>query len=556
MAIDLGTNNNILATRTFNNNFVEDELVLLGSGAITVTQSGDSATFVFDASATPLAVEQDGVSVGDFATLDFGEYLTAVDNAGEALIGVSGLVTTNTVQTIDADKTFGGDVIVEGNFTVSGTTTTVLSETVLVEDNIFGLNTNHTGAPTEDAGLYVERGTEDGVIVFWDESEDHWAIGITTDSGATITSVDNLVYASELTTVSGDLVTYVNTVSGDLSSEIDADIASLSGYAEGAFVNTSGDTMTGFLTLNADPTANLHAATKQYVDSSVAGAVVDAQNDGAAVHDAVGTFNFETGLAATSGAGGVLNISVSGVASTADLLSYSGYAESQFIDTTEIVTISGDAVSEANTYTDGEITSLSGFVDTNFIDTTEIVTISGDAVSTANTYTDGEITSLSGYAEGAFVNVSGDTMTGFLTLNADPTANLHAATKQYVDSSVAAVAVSGSNDGSLVHGEVQNFDFGTGLVASSGTAGTLEVNVSGVVLTTTNQSIAGDKTFTGDTVMDGLLTSNAGFVTSSGATPASASATGQEGEIRWSDDYLYVAVGTNSWKRTPIMTWA
>jgi hypothetical protein len=35
-------------------------------------------------------------------------------------------------------------------------------------------------------------------------------------------------------------------------------------------VNKSGDVMTGFLTLNANPTANLQAATKQYVDSQVA----------------------------------------------------------------------------------------------------------------------------------------------------------------------------------------------------------------------------------------------------------------------------------------------
>ena len=38
------------------------------------------------------------------------------------------------------------------------------------------------------------------------------------------------------------------------------------------FINTAGDTMTGPLVLNADPTIDLHAATKQYVDSSSGGA--------------------------------------------------------------------------------------------------------------------------------------------------------------------------------------------------------------------------------------------------------------------------------------------
>lgn len=38
-----------------------------------------------------------------------------------------------------------------------------------------------------------------------------------------------------------------------------------------SYVRKFGDTMTGFLTLNADPTNDLHAATKQYVDSSTVG---------------------------------------------------------------------------------------------------------------------------------------------------------------------------------------------------------------------------------------------------------------------------------------------
>jgi len=37
--------------------------------------------------------------------------------------------------------------------------------------------------------------------------------------------------------------------------------------AESLFVNVSGDTMTGFLSLHADPTNALHATTKQYVDN-------------------------------------------------------------------------------------------------------------------------------------------------------------------------------------------------------------------------------------------------------------------------------------------------
>lgn len=41
--------------------------------------------------------------------------------------------------------------------------------------------------------------------------------------------------------------------------------------ADARYVNITGDTMTGFLTLHAAPTNNMHAATKQYVDASSAG---------------------------------------------------------------------------------------------------------------------------------------------------------------------------------------------------------------------------------------------------------------------------------------------
>jgi hypothetical protein len=53
--------------------------------------------------------------------------------------------------------------------------------------------------------------------------------------------------------------------------------------------------------------------------------------------------------------------------------------------------------------------------------------------------------------------LAGGTMTGFVTLHANPTSNLHAATKQYVDSNAILVADGG------------NFDSGASLVTSSST---------------------------------------------------------------------------------------
>ncbi|HWL08684.1 MAG TPA: hypothetical protein VNQ76_09775 [Planctomicrobium sp.] len=38
-------------------------------------------------------------------------------------------------------------------------------------------------------------------------------------------------------------------------------------------------------------------------------------------------------------------------------------------------------------------------------------------------------------------------------------------------------------------------------------------------------------------------------------TPASASATGNQGDICWDDDYVYVCVATDTWKRSALTTW-
>lgn len=79
-----------------------------------------------------------------------------------------------------------------------------------------------------------------------------------------------------------------NVVAADITALVDA-----------TYINVSGDTMTGFLTLNADPSTALHAATKQYVDALAAGqrdkqavraiaiANVNISNPGTAVFDGV-----------------------------------------------------------------------------------------------------------------------------------------------------------------------------------------------------------------------------------------------------------------------------
>ncbi len=72
-------------------------------------------------------------------------------------------------------------VVIAGNMTVEGTTTTVNSNTVSIADNIVTLNSDATGTPTQNAGVEVERGDEANVQLRWNEGSDKWTF---TNDGA------------------------------------------------------------------------------------------------------------------------------------------------------------------------------------------------------------------------------------------------------------------------------------------------------------------------------------------------------------------------------------
>jgi hypothetical protein len=72
-------------------------------------------------------------------------------------------------------------VVIAGNMTVEGTTTTVNSNTVSIADNIVTLNSDAAGTPTQNAGIEIERGDEANVQLRWNEGSDTWTF---TNDGA------------------------------------------------------------------------------------------------------------------------------------------------------------------------------------------------------------------------------------------------------------------------------------------------------------------------------------------------------------------------------------
>ena len=79
----------------------------------------------------------------------------------------------------------GANLTLSGDLTVNGSTTTLDTTNLAVEDNLMELNAGVT-SNANDAGFLIERGsTGDNAIFMWDESADKFTLGTTTATGTT-----------------------------------------------------------------------------------------------------------------------------------------------------------------------------------------------------------------------------------------------------------------------------------------------------------------------------------------------------------------------------------
>jgi len=121
--------------------------------------------------------------------------------------------TANEIETTVSDNQIQiglpNNVIVAGNLTVSGTTTTVNTTNMTVSDKLVELGNGSTGSASGDSGLVIERGNDANAFIGFDESADKFTVGTGTFTGAS---------TGDLTITTGTLVANIEgAVTGNAS---------------------------------------------------------------------------------------------------------------------------------------------------------------------------------------------------------------------------------------------------------------------------------------------------------------------------------------------------
>jgi hypothetical protein len=119
------------------------------------------------------------ISAISTSTISQGNSNIAVVDTGTGTVTVT--VDGSTALTVTATG-----VVIAGNMTVEGTTTSVNSNTISLADNIVTLNSDAVGVPTQNAGIEVERGDEANVQLRWNEGLQKWTF---TNDGAVYTQI-------------------------------------------------------------------------------------------------------------------------------------------------------------------------------------------------------------------------------------------------------------------------------------------------------------------------------------------------------------------------------
>lgn len=159
-----------------NSSLANSSITVTGGDGLTATAGATAlggTTTVAVGEGTGIDVTADAVSLKNHAALS-DDTLVMWDDTNGQLID-SPISDDGTSVTVGSSR----NLVIAGNLTVQGSTTTVDSNTVNIGDAMLSLNADIAvdGTPSEDAGIEVQRGAGTNKKFYWDETLDSWRVG-------------------------------------------------------------------------------------------------------------------------------------------------------------------------------------------------------------------------------------------------------------------------------------------------------------------------------------------------------------------------------------------
>ena len=269
VAVNLTQNNSItVALNTANAAYSNSNSYITYAEAVSVTQNNSIAA-AFDAAnaATATDVTQNNSIIAAFvhanAAFASANNIDGVNvtqnNSILVALNTANAAYTRANNSLDANNggTITGDVIINANLFVNGTTTYVNTVNQLIGDNIITLNADipQGGTPTQDSGIEVDRGLQPNSSFLWIESSGKWAANngnasIFVASEATLTAAYHTANAASIRANNSLNANTGGLVTGNISVD-------------------------GTITPNADVTWNLGSADKRWHSLFVGAGTID-----------------------------------------------------------------------------------------------------------------------------------------------------------------------------------------------------------------------------------------------------------------------------------------
>jgi hypothetical protein len=140
------------------------EWILVGDGGGLSPQAA-SAIYLSQSNASVIYATKE-----ELANINLSPYLTS-SNASSIYLSITNASSTYLPK---SGGNINGSLIIDGDLTVSGSTTYLNVNELNIEDNLIVLNYGVSGSPSLSAGIEIERGTSPNVSIQWNESNDRW----------------------------------------------------------------------------------------------------------------------------------------------------------------------------------------------------------------------------------------------------------------------------------------------------------------------------------------------------------------------------------------------